>query len=176
VKKRSQAVIKKVLLALLLFAAVAFAGRFFGSAAPVDNSAPADSPLAGKFILVNVTTIQRGYVPANQDMQLLEKAQVKQLGGRQFLVGKHLEIDPEDSKAGYTVWLAVDSIQDMREFDSAADARKHLQPVAPPPAVAPPAGVPVVPVPLPIPAPPSTVPPPPANETNGKTPAPSFYR
>jgi len=151
-------VIKKILVAVLLLAAVGLAGRFVGLAAGGDKPAPAgDAPLAGKFLIVSTTSAFHGYdayASSVPGMETLEKAQIKQLGGKQFLVGKYLNINPNDSRPGGTLWIAVESIVGIREFDSAEDAKAYLQPA---PAVCAPA--PVFPVPqAAVPAPPAPVP------------------
>jgi hypothetical protein len=62
-------------------------------------------------------------VLAPRPAQWLEKPRLKRLGGRQFLVGKHIGGTPA-YRAGSTVWVAVDSIVSMMELEKANDIRK----------------------------------------------------
>jgi len=168
---------KTIALTVLLIAAVVMAGHFVGFAAESDNPLPpGNGPFTGKIISVRTASIApAGYYSAYaQGVQLLERAQVKQLGGKQFLVGKNVTIDPDEPKIGHTVWLPVDSIQEIREFDSVEEAKKAYPAPVPPyatpappqagptPAPAAPGVVPAVPAPAPLPAPtlpdPSSVP------------------
>jgi hypothetical protein len=138
---------KQIIIALVLLGAVALAWRFAGFAAEGGKPARAgDSPFAGKAIVVytnNDCGVREG-VGA-----ILEEAQVKQLGGRQFIIGRHAGGDDEILK-GRTLWLPVESITEIVESDSVKDAKKVFEEMRNrPPVVQPVAPAGAVPVPPP---------------------------
>ena len=76
------------------------------------------SPFAGKAVVVNG---RRDLA----DLLLLEKAEVKQLGASQFLVGVWRDKTFKEFE-GKTVWIAIAEITSLVEFATVEEAQKTL--------------------------------------------------
>jgi hypothetical protein len=112
---------------------------------PADDKPNADknSPFAGKVLIVH------DHMGA---MTVLEGVQIRQLGSKDFLMGK-VAADDAGSK-GRTRWISIEAVDSITEYDNLKDAKKAYeeqhQPVVPVP-VAPPRALPVAPPPAPAP-------------------------
>jgi hypothetical protein len=116
---------KRIRFVLLVLVAAGLLWRFVGFALEGAQAAPVgDSPFAGKVVVVYTNV-------SSPPAAVLEKARLKRLGGRQFLVGTHIGYSPA-YQPGRTVWVAVDSIVSMMELENANDARKTLEPAPAP--------------------------------------------
>jgi hypothetical protein len=88
-------------------------------AAEDKKPAPA-APFAGKVIVVTQSTHDsRGMV--------LQDAQVRQLGGKAFLVGKGATIVEAGYNTDRATWVAVDAIVNIVEFKSIEELRRAYQ-------------------------------------------------
>src|SRR3954447_26319863 len=84
-----------------------------------DKAPPREPDFTGKLV----------YVQARAGVKevLLEKAAVRPLGGRAFLVGKAVADDAIASRpfvAGGEVWLPVDEVESLAVFDNLAQFRR----------------------------------------------------
>lgn len=144
---------------VLAFAAMLILGSlgWLVSLSKTSQAAPApssDAAFKGKVLFV--------YAAASMmpNVFILEKAQLQKMGDRSCLVGKGVADGPLLGwHKGRTVWLPMEHIVSITEFDTVKDAKKALESSAvtieAAPAIAPvPAGVPAVaPAPA-VPAPP----------------------
>jgi hypothetical protein len=79
----------------------------------------ADTPFKGKVVLVNTKTMSAF---------LLEKAQVQKLGDQSLLVGKGAaEGQMMGWAKGRTVWLPMENIVTITEFDDLKEAKKAME-------------------------------------------------
>ena len=53
---------------------------------------------------------------------------MRRLGGGSFLVGRGVDSGAGEWTAGRTIWVAIDDISEIIEFDDADDLRKTLEP------------------------------------------------
>ena len=87
--------------------------HLFWPPAKVDAQAPASAPgLSGKPVVV---------LAKGGDGYTLEKAEVRQLGGRAFVVGRVMKDDPyhitKEQFGGATVWVPVDAVTQIVELE-----------------------------------------------------------
>jgi hypothetical protein len=75
---------------------------------------PAANEFKGKVIVV----FTKGQAPG----PILEKAEIRELGKRSFLVGK--VADDQSRWAGSVIWLAMDEVSMIAGFDTVDDARR----------------------------------------------------
>jgi hypothetical protein len=99
--------------ALVVIAAVAIT-----SAAPqrADGTKADEPDFAGKILVVAVKEPAKGAV--------LQKAQIKRLGGRSFLVGDSVKRAADDDLPEETIWFPVDDLLMIREFKTLEEVRK----------------------------------------------------
>jgi hypothetical protein len=131
------------LLAVFLVLAVALGLGFvlpsrFGSAAPAPKpQVPAEADFKGK-----VLSISTDY--QDKSGAILEEVRIRKIGERSFLVGKGVDDGRPETAIykGRTMWISVEHVVQIAEFDSVDDVKKlvrqsqALQP--PPPQPAPP--------------------------------------
>jgi hypothetical protein len=111
---------KRILSGALLVTAAGLLWQFIGSVPESAKAASAgDAPFKGKVIAVYTNT------PV-QAQAMLENVRVRQLAGKQFLVGKNIGDGLRPSENGRTVWLAVDSITQIVEYEDAQDVKKAI--------------------------------------------------
>jgi hypothetical protein len=58
----------------------------------------------------------------------LSDARVIELGGRSFLVGQGLDSGAGEWTAGRRMWVSIDDISEIIEFETAEELRKTLEP------------------------------------------------
>jgi hypothetical protein len=58
---------------------------------------------------------------------MLENVQIKQLDGKPFLVGKHIDDDAHPIQKGRTIWVAVESIVSLMEFENVQDVKRAFE-------------------------------------------------
>ena len=110
---------KNFAVGVLLVVAVGLLWRVAVFAAEGDKPA-AEAPWSGKVVAV--------YTPSSgQSPTLLEGVQVKKVGGKQFLVGKHIDDEAHPIQKGRTIWVAVESVVTVMEFDSAQDVKRAFE-------------------------------------------------
>lgn len=113
---------RKRLLAICLIAAAAYAGI---AVAGVDD--PTTTPKAqehdfGTKVLVVGTRPRPG--EEGGSTHVLEKARVRKLGDRYFIVGQWLDFDEVTAYAGTTMWTPVGEIDHIMEFDNLKALKK----------------------------------------------------
>jgi hypothetical protein len=112
---------KRILFGALLVTAAGLLWQFIGPAPESAKAASAgDVPFKGKVIAVHTNT------PV-QAQAMLENVRVRQLAGKQFLVGKHIDTGFRPSDNGRTMWVAVDSITQIVEYEDAQDVKKAIE-------------------------------------------------
>lgn len=90
-----------------------------GPAGEGKGPAPAAGDFSGKVVIV---TYDRGDAPTTA---VLEKAQVRPLGGRSFIVGVGVDEWSADKWAhGLTVWVPVDRVSSVMEVADVDQAKK----------------------------------------------------
>jgi hypothetical protein len=86
--------------------------HLFSPPGTASADAPAGSALSGKPVVV---------LAKDNVAYTLEKAEVRQLGGRAFLVGPEMKDSPyqitKERFGGATVWVPVDAITEMVELE-----------------------------------------------------------
>jgi hypothetical protein len=88
---------------------------------PDATTPTADGEFAGKFLAVTA------YAPGTKEefTVLLEKARVRQLGGRSFITGRWPDTGPETKKYnGRTVWVPVSNVTGIYEYDTLKDLKE----------------------------------------------------
>jgi hypothetical protein len=112
--------------------------------APADEKPSADkkSPFAGKVIVV------RGHA---WNLTVLEGVQVRQIGTKDFLVGKAAAVDNDNVSKGRQMWISLEAVDTVTEYDNLKDAKEAYENARQVPAAA--AVPPVAAPPLPPPAP-----------------------
>jgi hypothetical protein len=92
--------------------------HLFWPSARAGADAPAAAGLSGKPVVV---------LGKDQIAYTLEKAEVRQLGGRAFLVGREMKDPPlqitKERFAGCLIWVPVDSVTEIIELDQAKRGR-----------------------------------------------------
>jgi hypothetical protein len=112
---------KRILFGALLVTAAGLLWQFIGPAPESAKAASAgDVPFKGKVIAVYTNT------PV-QAQAMLDNVRVRQLAGKQFLVGKHIDAGFRPSDNGRTMWVAVDSITQIVEYEDAQDVKKAIE-------------------------------------------------
>jgi len=82
---------------------------------------PTSSPFAGKMVMISVKDQSAG--------GCLEKVEVRRLGGREFLVGNVVPVDPSYSAiSGKKQWIALDAILTIYEFKDLAEMKSVYYP------------------------------------------------
>jgi hypothetical protein len=112
----------KRLLAFCLIGAAAFAGIAFANA---DKSAPASNDHEHDFgtkILVVGMPPRPGEEEGTN--HVLEKARIRRLGDRYFLVGRWLDFGEATAFAGTTMWTPLSDIDQIMEFDNLEAVKK----------------------------------------------------
>jgi hypothetical protein len=66
------------------------------------------------------------YTDAEDRGAVLEKTRIETIGGRQFLTGTSVEVLEKDWKNGMVVWLPMDALTYVIEFDSLDEYRKRI--------------------------------------------------
>jgi hypothetical protein len=88
---------------------------------PVGNGAPS-TPFAGRALIVSLKS-------DDEWGAFLQNPEVKRIGDKSFLVGKGID-DPTETgeswQAGRTVWIAVDDVSTIVEFDSAEQLKAEV--------------------------------------------------
>jgi hypothetical protein len=110
---------KRIAVGVLLLVTVALLYRFSVFAAEEKKPA-ADGPWAGKVVAVYTKT-------SPQTPTMLENVQPKQLAGTQFLVGKHIDDEAHPIQKGRTIWISVDSVVSVMEFENAQDVKRAFE-------------------------------------------------
>jgi hypothetical protein len=103
-------------LCLLLTLIVTLASSRPRAGAQEQNPTPSQFP--GKLLVVYTDSEDRGAV--------LHKAQIEMIGGRQFLTGISVDVGEPDWMSGAKVWLPVDKLTYVVEFDSVEEYRKRI--------------------------------------------------
>jgi hypothetical protein len=122
---------RKIMVGLVLLSALCLVGRLAGFAngegKKLVEKLPAsgtESPFAGKVIIVELAS--------RWECRVLEKVQMRKLGGKNFLVGTGA-VDP--CAKGRTVWVAMEAVGSIIEFDNVVDAKKAYELRLPPGAI-----------------------------------------
>ena len=103
---------------ILTAALVVFAAGAIALAAPqrTDGAKTDDPDFTGKILVVAVKEPAKG--------AWLQKAQIKRLGGRSFLVGDSVKRAADDDLPEETIWFPVDDLLMIREFKTIEEVRK----------------------------------------------------
>lgn len=101
--------------------------------APKDGNPFAGNPFAGKFLVVTVD------VPHESFTEYLRDAEVREVGGRSFLVGTNALSQEEFWSGEARLWIGVNAISTITECRDEEDFRKRYKKSLPadPPAPAP---------------------------------------
>lgn len=89
-----------------------------------------EGQFAGKVVLVISKGLNGRGLGSLGNTALLEKVQVKQLGNTHFLVGLS-RLKSAEAFDGRTVWIPLNEVVGMIEFDNIEQAQKTLSPTAP---------------------------------------------
>jgi len=105
----------------LVAALVLVAAGALGSAAPQAGDRPntastEEADFTGKILIVKVKEPAQGGT--------LQRARVKRIGGRAFMVGDSVKRSDDDEEQEATYWFPVEDIQLIWEYKSVEDARK----------------------------------------------------
>jgi hypothetical protein len=73
------------------------------------------SPFAGKVIVV------RDY---SSNLTVLEGVQVRQIGTKDFLVGKVAAVNDDNASKGRQIWISLETVSTVTEYDNLKDAKK----------------------------------------------------
>ena len=80
----------------------------------------ASSPFSGK-ILVIYTKGDGLYYP-----RAVSRCELRELGGKQFIVGRIVNYAEGVYDAGKTIWISVDSVSQIVEYESEDDVRQAM--------------------------------------------------
>lgn len=95
------------------------------TAAPPTEATPGDR-LTGKTLAITIKSDPTYGI-------YLQETQLQTLGGKSFLVGTGVDSGVGEWTAGRRLWVAVDDISEIIEFESPADLQKSLEPAEPGP-------------------------------------------
>ena len=116
---------RRLSFALRVVVLAAVAGGLTSCAAQTKRATPAPAAAPGAELAGKVVFVQ-----TQREAATLEKAHVRRLGDRDFIVGRVVKDDglTKPTFAGSTVWLPLSDVTRMAVFDDLEQLRKNAQP------------------------------------------------